>query len=135
MASGSILVWFYSSLVLFCFGSSPIFSRYGFLMWTIEFAYFSDLVFPNEVFNGLFFVYIFVMLVLRSIGGAYCHEGDDWQLPGPIRGHHGGCQRVMTGGHQVPLEETAALPGCRASPAGWCNLSTPSGGPQSEYCD
>ena len=64
-----------------------------------------------------------------------CHAGDDWWPPGPIRGHRGGCQRVMTGGHRVLLEDTRGLPGCRASAAGWRNLSTQSGGPQSEQCD
>ena len=48
---------------------------------------------------------------------------------------HGGCQWVMTGGRRVPLEDTAGLPGCRASAACWRNLSTQSGGSQSEQCN
>ena len=42
---------------------------------------------------------------------------------------------MMTGDRRVLLEDTAGLPGCRASAAGWRNLSTQSGGPQSEQCD
>ena len=57
-------------------------------------------------FYGLFFVYRFGMLATRSIGGGYCHAGDEWQPPGPIKGHRGGCQRVI-GGHRVLLEDTA----------------------------
>ena len=74
-----------------------------------------------------------VKRVLSSIR-LRCHAGDDWWPPGSIRGHRGGCQRVI-GGHWVSLEDTAGLPGCRASAAGWRNLSTQSGGPQSEQCD
>ena len=122
-------------VVLFWFGSSPTFSRRGFLMGTIELACFSDLAFPNDVFYVLFFVDRFGMLETRSIGGVYCHAGDNWWPPGPIRGHRGGCQRVMTGSRRVLLVDMRGLPQCRASAAGWRNLSTQSGGPQSEQCD
>ena len=36
-------------------------------------------------FYGLFVVYRFGMLETRSIGGGYCHAGDDWRPPGSIR--------------------------------------------------
>ena len=121
-------------MVLFWFGSSPTFSPRGFLMGTIDWLVFQPWFFRNEVFYGLFFVYRFGMLETRSIGEGYCHAGDDWRPPGSIRGHRGGCQRVI-GGRRVLLEDTRGLPGCRASAAGWRNLSTQSGGPQSEQCD
>ena len=53
-------------------------------MGTTELYCFSDLVIPNEVFYGLFFVYRFGMLETRSIGGGYCHAGDDWRPPGSL---------------------------------------------------
>ena len=58
-------------------------------------------------FYGLFFVYRFGMHETRSIRGGYCHAGEDWRPPGSIRGHRGGCQRVMTGDNRVLLEDTA----------------------------
>ena len=57
-------------------------------------------------FYGLFFVYRFGMLETRSIGGGYCHRGDDWRPPGSIRGHQVGCQRVI-GSRQVLFKDTA----------------------------
>ena len=53
---------------------------------------------------------------------------------GSISGYRGSCQRVI-GGRRVLLEDTAGLPGCRASAAGWRNLSMQSGEPQSEQCN
>ena len=103
----------------------------GIIDWLVFQTWF---FFPNEVFYGLIFVYRFGILETRSIGGGYCHIGDDWRPPGSIRGHRGGCQQVI-GVRRVLLEDTAGLPGCRASAAGWCNLSTQSRGPQSEQCD
>ena len=64
----------------------------------------------------------------------WCHAGDDWRPPGSNRGHRVGCQWVI-GGRPVLFEDTMGLPGCRASAAGWRNLSMQSGGPQSEQCD
>ena len=123
-------------VVLFWFGSSPIFSPRGFLMGTINWLVFQTwfCFFPNEVFYGLFCIFRFGMLETRPIGVGYCHVGDDWQPTCSIRGHRGGFQRVI-GGRRDLLEDTTGLPGCRASAAGWCNLSTQSGGPQSEQCD
>ena len=62
--------------------------------------YFRPGFFPMRFFYGLFFVYRFGMLETRSIGGGYCHAGDDWRPPCPISGHRRGyhnaeCQQLV----------------------------------------